>query len=115
MLEDDEIDDAPITRILVSAKDAPAPTIKAARTVFELAGAPMHIKHGAKAGGGVKFSKYRKELQDGKTINVGTRYPADRITTEKVQAEEARRAKQRPPKPTLGYKTISKKFQMLVS
>ncbi|MBP9148691.1 MAG: hypothetical protein KBG00_07900 [Rhodoferax sp.] len=117
MIDDDEIDDAPITRVLVSAKDAPPPAITAPRSVFELASVATHAKHGSKANGGVKFgqAKYRKVQLDGRTVNIGIRYPADRMTTEKAQAEEARRAKQRPPKPTRGYKTISKKFQTLVS
>lgn len=114
---DDEIDDQPVIRRLVAATDVPPPAIRAARTVFELADAPLHAKHGSKANGGVKYgaAKYRKELQDGKTINVGTAYPADRMTPEKASAELARRAKQRPPRPTSAFKRMSTKLQALIS
>lgn len=114
--EDDEIDDAPITHIITSASNAPPPAIIAPNSVFALASIATHVKHGAKAKGGIKYgqAKYRKEQQDGRTINIGTRYPDDRMTEEKAAAEIARRAKQRPPRPTKSYKSISAKFKALV-
>ena len=114
---DDEIDDAPVTRRIVSAADVPPPAITAANSVFALASIATHVKHGSKANGGVKFgqAKYRKEQLDGRTINVGTQYPADRMTAEKAQAELVRRAKQRPPKPTKAFKRMSAKLQALIT
>jgi len=117
MLEDDEIDDMPIQRVFVAACDVPLPIIHAPRSVFDLALGGLHMKHGAKANGGVKYgkAKYRKESAEGVTVVTGMSYPDGRLTPEKIEAERIRRAKQVLPKPPKSAKTISKRFRELVN
>ena len=116
MIDNDDIDDMPPVRILVAARDVPIPSIHGPVSVFEIAIKDLHSKHGAKANGGVKYgaAKHRREVREGVTVVVGVCYPNNRVTQEKIDAELARRAKQKPPPPTAGFKRISKKFQELV-
>jgi len=99
--------DYPAHRI-VSAASLPAPAFSAPRSVFDLAS--FGIVSGITQCQAAQV--HRKVIrEDGITRHVAMRY---QDTQEWADKEQARRARQRPPKPTKGAKTMSGKLRELV-
>lgn len=99
--------DYPAHRI-VSAASLPAPAFSAPRSVFDLAS--FGIVSGMTSCPAAQVHR-RVIREDGITRHVAMRY---QDTQEWADKEQARRARQRPPKPTKGAKTMSGKLRELV-
>jgi hypothetical protein len=116
--------------LLVAATDciAPPPT-RAPVSIFAL-GQAMHdatamaaaiaaaarLRKRGRFGAAVGFLPSRSpapavQREAGVVKVTGAAYPANRWTDEKAEAEQARRARQRPPKPTKGARTRGKKVR----
>jgi len=109
----DEDDDPwihkPIIQRTVSATEAAPVTVKGPASVWDMAFTPIAIKTTQVVG---KRKILKVERTDGITRCV---HIIESETQEYKEREIARRAKQKPPKPTNGYKTMSTKFKALVS
>ena len=113
---DDEFD-FPVRRFIVAASAQP-PRSKAAASIFQLA-ALIAGKHKGRKPAQAAFvpsapiglHAVAVERAGGVVRTVGAMYPAGRWTPEKEEAERARRAKQRPPKPTAAAKTRGRKVR----
>lgn len=107
---DDEFD-FPQHRV-VAAAELPPPVTRAPTSIFAMAAT-------IKAARRTAFSESRPaplpavhvQRAHGITRVTGAQYPAARWTQEKAEAERARRAKQRPPRPTAAAKTRGKKVR----
>ena len=116
--DDDEIDDAPITQRLVSAKDTQAPpaTATAPRSVFDLAEIGRQFKLRERFGDAAGFQPQQPakvERDAGIVRHVGASYPV-RWTEADHERERKRRAKQKPPKPRRRAKTHGRKLLDLI-
>lgn len=122
--DDDEEDEptAPFVHLVLSgeeAANAATPYTRAPRSIFDLAAAAAASKalrtggrFGA-AGGFVPSPGPAPAVQrEGGVVKVtGARYPADRWTPEKAEAERKRRARQKPPRPTAKARTRGRKVR----
>lgn len=107
----DDAFDFPERRVISAAQAEPVRTTAPA-SIFALAAS-------VKASGRPDFApsgpaplpSVAVERRHGLVRNVGAMYPAGRWTPEKEEAERARRARQRPPKPTAAAKTRGKKVR----
>lgn len=109
---DDDEDDKPIRRIVPAGIEAPPPT-RAPVSIFTVAKVLRVCKQRRKARPEPVRGEPTKVIEvdkAGVTRVVGRGYPSDRWTPEKEQQELARRARQRPPKPTRKARTKSKKL-----
>lgn len=112
----------PVRRVIPAAT-APAVHTLGLRSVFELAAAPDPVARKLSAGlrsptlsdahdlGG-QDAQYLRDL--GAVRCIGGRYPSNRWTPERQAKETARRAKQRPPRPTRRAKTLGAKLARIV-
>jgi len=107
-----------IRRWLPSTDTAPAPKTRGLRSVFDLAtlsATGLRLCQGPPrkpAADGARFIETQRDA--GTTRVVGGQYPDGRWTAAREASEIARRAKQRPPKPTRMFKTRSKKLLDLI-
>ena len=109
---DDEIDDCPVLRVLVPAAGLAIPATRAPRSVFEFVPVTKPKRQDKNAepispsyAGRVSVASSESGLKV-----VGMAYPSARWTQERADKEQARRARQRPPKPT--FKSKSKKLRI---
>jgi hypothetical protein len=105
-------------RSVVAALSANALASTAPRTVFDLPSRPLTVATLGFGGTGSFDGKAARvatklEVAEGVTRIVGAAFPA-RWTAEDYERERARRARQRPPKPTKGVKTRSAKLQQMI-
>jgi hypothetical protein len=103
---------------VVAALSANALASTAPRTVFDLSSRPLTMGAIGFGGTGTFDGKTARvatkvEVADGVTRIVGAAFPA-RWTPEDHERERARRARQRPPKPTKRAKTRSSKLLDLI-
>lgn len=112
---DDEIDDAPVVRVMVPAIGCQMPSITAPCSVFDLAEKSFKQRRAAAKNEEPTSSCYaaRVAVGEGVTRITGAVYPM-RWTQEQQDREIERRARQRPPRPTKGAKTRSRKLLELV-
>lgn len=112
---DDDIDDAPIVRVLRPAAGLSIPTAARARSVFELASVEVRLRRSAAKSREPVNHGYagRMEIAEGVTRVNGGAYPA-RWKQEDEERERERRARQRPPKPTRGARTKGAKLRGLL-
>ena len=112
---DDEIDDCPVLHLIVPAHGLPIPATKAQRSVFEFV-PTTKLKRQDKTKEPVSpcYSGRVSVTFEGGMQVVGMAYPSARWTQERADREQARRARQRPPKPTKAAKTTSKKLSRLL-
>lgn len=125
-LPDDDSDDAPdlgppvepFLHLVRSAAGLPAPRTDGIPSVFRLAtagalGARLFSGPPRAANDGAQ--RVSEILRDAGVVRcTGRHYPADRWDAERVEKERARRAKQRPPKPTRKAKTRSRKLLEII-
>ena len=109
--EDDEIDDAPVVRRVVRARDVAPPVCVAPRSVFDLAKRPVHLRLDSAPDDQRVVGKI--EQREGVTRFTGAAYPV-RWTQEDEARERLRRARQRPPRPTRKAKTRSAKLLEMI-
>lgn len=106
--EDDPLITAPVSQRTVPAAQAEPIAIKCPSSVWGLAAMPITIK--TKAAEAKKIHR--------KVVDTGKGFRAVRImeseTQEYKDREEARRAKQTPPKPCKAMRTTSKRFKDLI-
>lgn len=95
---DDEDDEPPVHRI-VPAAGLSAPTTRAPASVFHLAERSIPTKLRASMTPTPQPVLVAASLADGVKRCTGHSYPDNRWTPAKQAKEEARRARQRPPKP----------------
>ena len=111
----DEIDDNPVVRVLVPAAGQLIPATVAPRWVFELV--PMAVrprrqdKNQEPVSAGYAGRVSVASSESGLKV-IGAQYPSARWTQERADREQARRARQRPPKPT--FKSRSRKLSRLL-
>lgn len=112
---DDEIDDCPVIRVMVSAIGCQRPSTAAPCSVFELAEKSFKQRRAAAKNEEPVSSCYaaRVAVGEGVTRITGAVYPM-RWTQDQQEKEIERRARQRPPRPTKGAKTRSRKLLDLV-
>jgi hypothetical protein len=119
----DEVDDAPLKRVMVAAADAKRLRPKGPVSVFSMGLDETALalarprsqgcgRPSAPASGKPKPQFAKVHRADGRVVCVGAGYPSDRWTEERAVAELIRRAKQRPPKPT--WRTKSKKLRQMI-
>ena len=128
-LDDNEADAWPLLHIFVTAADASAPETNGVRSVFDLAGVDAgrhqhqlsrfddHAGLRAQAQGSVNAPQARAATvvrTDGVTRCTGAAYPS-RWTPADHERERARRAQQRPPKPTKRARTKSAKLRGMMT
>ena len=106
--DDDPLITAPIVHRTVSANGAIPLTVKAPASVWDMAAMAFSIK----AAPVEKRAIVR--VVRGEGVIRCVRIMASE-TQEYKEREIARRARQRPPRPTMGYKSMSKEFQALIS
>jgi hypothetical protein len=116
--EDAEVDDMPPVRRVVPATECQTPRISSPRSVFEIAQFPL--PRWRMVGAGYQAANEPKKLlaaglkrEPGVTRCEGASYPV-RWTAVDFDRERARRARQRPPKPTKRAKTRGKKLRDLI-
>lgn len=105
-------------RSLVAAADVPPPKTAAVSSIWGMAALVASVK-GMKAqgrfgaaAGFVASSPSPAVVREGAVVRVtGARYPADRMTEAKEEAERQRRARQKPPKPSKKARTRGKKVR----
>lgn len=97
-LLDDE-DDDPLTHRVVSAAGLQAPKTRAPASVFHLAERPIRTTLRAAMTPPPQPVLVSASIAEGVKRCTGHSYPDNRWTPEKQAKEEARRARQRPPKP----------------
>lgn len=107
--DDDPWIHKPIIQRTVSATGAAPVAVKGPASVWDMAFTPLAIKTAQPVG---KRKILKVERTDGVTRCV---HIMEQDTDEWKAREVARRAKQKPPRPTSGYKTMSDKFKALVS
>jgi hypothetical protein len=112
---DDDDDDMPIQRVVPAGTEAP-PITRAPISIFAIQQVLRACKQSRKAKADIVRGEPTKVLETaaGVTRIIGRGYPSDRLTAEKKEQELARRARQRPPKPTKKARTKSKKLRDLV-
>ena len=117
--EADDDFDYPLQRV-VPAAQAEAPTTRAVRSIFDMAAAAA-ASQALRAGGRFGASEQFKAQQapqvtrvDGVVRVVGARYPANRWDEQRHEQERARRARQKPPRPTKRARTKSKKLRDMI-
>lgn len=117
--EDDDADAAYLYPVhsVVSAAGTTAPASRSPASIFDAAAivaAAQMLRSGGRFGSadGFAVTPQPTVVRDGGTVKVvGARYPADRWTDARHEQEQARRARQRPPKPTRRAKTRGKKVR----
>lgn len=105
-------------RSVVAAVDLPPPKTAAVASIWGMAALVASVK-GMKAQGRfgaatwfVASSPSPAVVREGAVVRVtGARYPADRMTEAKEEAERQRRARQKPPKPSKKARTRGKKVR----
>ncbi len=113
--EQDAATDAVIQRWLPATTTAPPPRTRGLSTVFDLvkphpADLVLCRRFAQQADRDApRFTVVRRE--SGAVQVVGGQYPDNRWTEERAAQEVARRARQRPPKPTFKAKTRGKKVR----
>lgn len=113
--EQDDPRDAIVQRLLPATTTERPPTTRGVRSVFELGIRPtagLQLAPGlaqGTAGPAPRISKVQRDT--GALRVVGGRYPDNRWSAERELEEIARRAKQRPPRPTKGFRTRGKKVR----
>jgi len=105
--EDDELVTAPIIHRTVSANTAKPLIIKAPTSIFNMGADVFRLK-----GPIEKAEKKLMRVERGDGV-VRCVQILEQDTQEWKDREEHRRAKQRPPKPSAKYKTMSKKLEEL--
>lgn len=119
---DDEEDDADAaylypTRTCVPAAGTTAPVSRSPASIFDAAAivaAAQMLRSGGRFGAPEQFKAQpapQVTRVDGVVRVVGARYPANRWDDARQEQEQARRARQRPPKPTKRAKTRGKKVR----
>lgn len=108
---DDEFD-FPVRRVVPAAEAEPVKT-RAVASIFALAASIRRPagRPAFAASAPAPLQAVAVVRSEGVTRHVGAMYPAGRWTPEKEEAERARRARQRPPKPTAAAKTRGKKVR----
>lgn len=109
----DDAFDFPERRV-ISARQAEPVKTRAPASIFAFAAACGHVGGRMPAfqpSAPAPLHSVAVQRADGVIRNVGAMYPAGRWTPEKQEAERARRARQRPPKPTAAAKTRGKKVR----
>lgn len=112
--EDDEQDDwsaAPPVRLVVSAAGRQPPKTIAPRSIFDAAGSSIPRTRLRSAECTVQRARKVVELGDGIRRHIAL-LPQE--TEEWAERERARRARQRPPKPTKKARTVGKKLAELI-
>ena len=111
----EDIDDTPVVHLLVPAAGQPIPATVAPRWVFEFVpagtrpGRQDKSQEPVSAGYAGRVSVASSE--SGLKV-IGAQYPSARWTQDRADREQARRARQRPPKPT--FKSRSRKLSRLL-
>jgi len=109
--EQDEWSAAPPVRIVVSAAGRLPPKTIAPRSIFDAAGSSLPRTRLRSAECPVQRARKVVELADGHRRHIALQ-PQD--TEEWKEKEAARRARQKPPKPTKGAKTMGRKLAELI-
>lgn len=112
--DDEEQDDwsaAPPVRLVVSAAGLQPPKTNAPRSIFDAAGSELPRVRLRSVECPVAQARKTIELGDGHRRHV-TLLPQE--TEEWAEKERARRARQKPPKPTKGAKTMGRKLAELI-
>lgn len=109
-LDDDDPWCHPVHHI-TQAATSPRPVIGGPRSVFDLVDWTLNIRLAQLREDAAEHPKAERAL--GITRVVGAQYPNNRWTEERQLQEEARRARQRPPRSSWG-KRRSKKFAALL-
>lgn len=113
----------PVRHVLIAASKAKPPFTRGLPSVFalgELGTRPAANTNWPVAGGpGARAAGPDRRFTAAAHYSGGTRctggqYPSDRWTPERAEKERARRAKQRPPKPTRGAKSKSTKLRRFI-
>lgn len=115
-LDDDGPDVAPPVHRIVPAAGCARPSTRGLVSVFDLArqdgtrGLRLAMQSASGASG--QDRRFTQAQRDAGTTRVtGGQYPADRWTAEREAHELARRARQRPPRPTAKAKTRGRKVR----
>jgi len=107
----DEWSAAPPVRIVVSAAGLQPPKTIAPRSIFDAAGSSLPRTRLRSAECPIQRPRKVVELADGHRRHIALQ-PQD--TEEWKEKEAARRARQKPPKPTKGAKTMGRKLAELI-
>lgn len=110
----DEIDDVPVIQALVSAHGLPIPiaAVNAPTSIFQLADRPVSVRT-SKNDEPISACYAHLSVALGVTTVSGAAYPV-RWTTADHKREAERRQRQRPPRPSAGARTKSRKLRDLI-
>lgn len=100
-VDPDAIDDAPVVHRIVPAVSCRPLKLRTPASVFDLPERPLPTILRAAAAPEPQPRRFRAAVATGGVVKVeGSQYPDSRWTPEREEQEIARRARQRPPRPT---------------
>ncbi len=99
--DDDPLVTAPVIRRIIPASEAGPLPISGPVSIFHMSGKPVTVK--LKRDDTRAFTKVQRDAGIIRCVRI-----QEQDTTEWIEREIARRARQRPPKPTKGAKTMSR-------